>query len=163
MEYPLKQSHYMEFKLGKKEFVMPVESVQRVVHAVEITRLPKAPPICLGLINYKGEILPVVDISRRFHLPERGIEVDRYFIIVRSKARKFALVTDDIGSVIEVSPENIVMPTEIIAGMEYLSGIMKLQYGMMLIPDLDKLLTDEEEVSLSEALQKKNKKSKQEK
>ncbi|MGE5343791.1 MAG: chemotaxis protein CheW [Candidatus Omnitrophota bacterium] len=144
--------HYLEFTLGGKQFALPLSVVDRVVHAVEVMRLPKGPDIVCGLINYKGQIIPIINISRRFHLPERTLDPDQYFIIMHSNVRKFGLLADNIHSVTDRNPDLIISPTDIMAGVEFLSGIIKLPDGLMLIPDLDKLLTHDEDVALKKVM-----------
>jgi purine-binding chemotaxis protein CheW len=145
--------HYVVFALADRQFALPLEAVQRVVHAVAVTQLPKAPEIVAGLVNYQGEILPVINISRRFHLPEKPIQPGHHFIIVQARRKGYVLVADSVTAVIKESRENIIPPAAIIAGMEFLAGVMKLRNGMMLIPDLDRLLTHEESLILKKAVQ----------
>jgi purine-binding chemotaxis protein CheW len=147
--------HYLVFSLSRERFGLPLESVQRVVHAVEVTRLPRAPEIVCGLINYKGRILPVLNIARRFKLEERDIEPGHNFVIVHTRDRQFALVADDVSGVMAQPGDMVAPPSDIITGMEFLVGIMKLENGMMLIPDLDHLMTHEEEEALKAAVGKK--------
>jgi len=152
----VKKAHYLVFELGDKAFALPLEAVRRVVHAVYVTLLPKTPEIVCGIINYKGEILPVIDISKRFLLSTREIEPDRHFIIVNAKNKSYCLLGDDLIGVTQIESENIVSPSEIIAGVEFLSGVIKLQDGIMLIPDLEHILTYEEEKILNSAVHKKD-------
>jgi purine-binding chemotaxis protein CheW len=146
--------YYLEFGLGGKRFALPLEAVERVEHAVEVTLPPKAPPIVRGFIDYRGNILPVIDISRRFHLPIKDIEPRHHFIIVACKRRTFALKADTVPGLIKETGDRVVEPGEIIAGLDFLAGVIKDETGMILIPDLDKLLTHEEADALSEAMGK---------
>ncbi len=152
-------SYYLVFILSKKQFALPLEAVQRVVYAVEVTLLPQAPEIVCGLVNYKGLILPVLNIARRFRLQEKPIDPEQSFIIVYTPTHSFALVADTVSGVIQPAPENVVAPDKIVAGVQFLSGVMKLDNGMMLIPDLEKLLTHEEELTLNTLVGKKIKKN----
>jgi purine-binding chemotaxis protein CheW len=152
--------YYLVFTLAAKQFALPLEAVQRVVHAVEVTVLPKAPEIVCGLINYKGTILPIINISKRFHLAEREIHPNQHFIIVRSKIKGFGLVADTVTGVIKEAEKNVVPPTEIIAGVEFLAGVLKLKTGMMLIPDINKILTIDEERALKSAVKRGKKEKK---
>ncbi len=157
LDNPVKTSHYLVFTLAGKQFALPLEPVRRVVHAAAITMIPKAPEIVCGLVNYKGQILPVINISCRFHLPGHEIEPSQHFIIVNSKTRYFGLLADTVTGVIEEPVENVVEPQDIIVGIEFLAGAMKLEDSIILILDLDKLLTHEEEIALKAAVRKKNK------
>ena len=152
--------HYVVFTLGNKPFALPLEAVQRVVNAAAVTTLPRAPEIVAGLVNYKGKILPVLNISRRFHLPEKPIEPHHHFLIVHSRRRGYALLADRVDGLIKESRANIIPPKAIMAGMEFLAGIIKLENGLMLIPDLEKLLTHEETMRLKAAVQNRKRKRK---
>lgn len=152
--------HYLVFTLSGERFGLPLDSVQRVVRAVAVTILPKAPEIVRGLINYKGNILPVINMSRRFNLAEMEIQPNHNFIIVHTARRKFVLVADLAEGVITRPKDDIVTPAGITAGMEFLAGVIKLENGMMLVPDLEHLLTHDEEQMLQSLVQDKQKSTK---
>jgi purine-binding chemotaxis protein CheW len=159
-EVPQEQVHYLVFSLAEKNLALPLNKVERVVHAASVTQLPKAPEIVRGLINYKGQILPVIDIAKRFHLNEQPLKPEHHFIIVDSKTRRFALVAHSLTGVMNVNANSIVPPVNIIEDVEFIEAVMKLKSGMMLIPDMDKVLTGEESKALSDAVMKKKKDAK---
>lgn len=144
--------HFLIFMLEDKTFALPLWPVERVVRAVEITPLPEAPSIIPGIINYKGNILPVVDIRSRFHLPNRELQINHQFIIVRTSRRHIALHVDTVTGNVEITGKDMVPPDNIIEGTQFLKGILKLENGVMLVPDLDKILTQQEEKTLSTAI-----------
>jgi purine-binding chemotaxis protein CheW len=146
--------HYIVFIIEDKSFALPMENVERVVHAVEVTLLPKVPAIVRGIINYKSIILPVIDIRSRFHLPEIEIHLNHQFIITRTTRGLIALLADNVTGVIEKSTTDIIPPFSLIGGVEFLKGILKLDDGMMLVPDIDKILTPKESRALTEAMKK---------
>ena len=77
----LDTSHYVVFTLDGLFYAVSLSAVSRVIRAVEITPLPKAPPIVLGVINLGGRIIPVVNIRKRFLLPERELELTDQLIV----------------------------------------------------------------------------------
>jgi purine-binding chemotaxis protein CheW len=155
---------YLVFTLADKTFALPLTEVHRVVHATAITKLPKAPELVQGVVNYKGNVLPVLDMSKRFHLPVGELDLDRHFILVHLSAKTFILIADSITGVIRREKECVVEPDSIFPGVQLLVGVIKSDDGLVLIPDLENLLTNEEERILSNVVEhskpKKSNKSK---
>ncbi len=74
MNYRKNSNNFLIFSLEQQQYALHLSAVESVVWAVEITRLPKAPEIVMGLVNVRGRIFPVVNTRRRFNLSEREIE-----------------------------------------------------------------------------------------
>lgn len=133
--------YHLEFTLGPKHFALPLENVERVVHAVEVTIPPEAPGMVEGLVNYKGQILPVIDISPQFRLAKQPIEPAHHFIVVTVGKKKYILIGHTVPGVMKTPGDKIVSPGNIVEGVEFLSGVITMEKGMMLIPDLKKLFS----------------------
>lgn len=144
------------FSLDDQRYALHLEAVNRIVPAVEVTPLPKSPDIILGVINVQGSIIPVINIRRRFCIPERDLRLADQFVIARTARRVVALIVDSAQSVVEVSGDNLIPPKDIVPGMSYLDGIVKLGDGIVLIHDLDRFLSLDEEQALDTALTKVN-------
>ncbi len=144
--------HCVVFTLGDLRYALPISVVQRVVRAVEITPLPKAPEIVMGVINVQGEILPVIDIRKRFRLLSREITLDDQFIIARISKRPVVLVVDAVAGVDELEGKHIADAAEEFPYTKYLSGIGILGTGIVFIADLEKFLSLDEERILDAAL-----------
>ena len=80
-----KKDQYLIFMLDKRRFAVTLSAVKRISLAVEIVPLPEGPDIVMGVVNVKGEILPVVDIRKRFGLPEKEIDIRDHFLITQTK------------------------------------------------------------------------------
>jgi purine-binding chemotaxis protein CheW len=106
----------------------------------------------LGIINIHGKIIPVVNISRRFHLPEKDIEPTNRLIIAHTLKRTVALVVDVVLGVIETPEDRVVKTNTVLPGMDYVQGVVKREDGMILIHDLNKFLSLEEEQTLDTAI-----------
>jgi purine-binding chemotaxis protein CheW len=141
------------FTMNEQRYALQLAAVERVVRMVEVTPLPKAPQIVLGVINAQGRIIPVVDIRRRFRLPERDIRLSDHLLIARTARRTVALALDAVTGIVERSAQAVITAEEILPGLEYVEGVMKLGDGLILIHDLDTLLSLEEEQTLDAALQ----------
>ena len=140
------------FLLGDQRYALHLDAVERVIPAVEITHLPKAPEIVLGLINIKGRIIPALDVRRRFRLPEREIELKDHFIVASTSRRVVALPVESVGEVIEISDQDMAQAAKILSGLEHIEGVVKLRDVMLLIHNLESFLSIEEETTLDEAL-----------
>jgi len=140
------------FKLDNWKCALPISTVDRVYRAVAITSLPKTPDIVLGVINVRGTILPAINLRSRFHLPPKALVPSAQLIVARMLKRPVALIVDSIEDVIECDEREIVSADSILPGMEHVQGILRLKDGMILIQDLDSLLSLEEEILMDKAL-----------
>jgi purine-binding chemotaxis protein CheW len=151
----VRSDQYVVFTLDEQRYVLYLHAVTRVVRIVEITHLPKAPEIIRGVVNVQGQVIPVVDIRKRFRLPEREPELSDQLIIANTASRSVALVVDAVEGVIEHSSQEMIPPEKILPGTEYIKGVIKLEDGLVLIHDVDKFLSLEEDKELNTALKKK--------
>jgi len=139
--------------LDELRYALPLASVERVVRAVEITPLPDAPDVVLGVINVQGRVVPVIDVRKRFGLPARELTLGDHMVIASTPNRPLALIADVVHGVLESSAQEIVSAADVIPGLEYVEGIAKTEHGFVLIHDLDKFLALDEEACLQRALE----------
>ena len=140
------------FSLDHRLYALPLNSVVRVIHALYISSLPKAPAIICGIINVKGQIIPVVDIRVRFGLVSREIDRDDQLIIANTGKRTIALVVDEVNEILEVDVNQYVNTVDSMPFAGYIGGIAKIQDEMVLIYDLEQFLNLDEEKELEMAL-----------
>jgi purine-binding chemotaxis protein CheW len=146
------QGENLVFALDDPRFALPLSMVEHVVRAVEITPLPRAPRVVLGVINARGRIIPVVDIRALLGLPAREIELGDQFIIARTSMRVLALLVDRVIGISEVPEGKVVCAESALPFAGYLRGVVQLEDGIVLIYDLDLFLSLEEERLLDAAL-----------
>jgi len=147
------QHRVVVFTLGDQRYGLPLHAVERVVRMVDVTPLPRAPDIVLGVVNVQGRVIPVVNPRRRFRLPERDISLTEQLVIAHATRRPVALVVDAVSGVLEYSAEEAVGARDIAPGIEHVKGVVKLADGLLLIHDLDKFLSLEEETALDRAIE----------
>lgn len=140
------------FCLNGQRFALPLAAVERIVCAVEVTPLPGAPAVVLGAIDVAGCVLPVLNIRRRFLLPEREVGPADQFLIARTARRTLALVIDEAHGVIEHAPSDLIASDRIVPGLGQFQGVVKLDDGLVLIHDLEKFLSLDEARTLDEAM-----------
>ena len=147
---------HIVFSLDGQPFALRLSSVERIVRAVEVTPLPRAPEAVLGVINVHGQITPVFNLRERFRLPAREISLSDQFIIARARTRRVVLVVDEVRGVDESLERATVAADDILPGMEHVAGVAKLGIDLIFIHDLDKFLSLEEERELEGALESSN-------
>lgn len=142
------------FSIDELRYALPLPAIERIVRVVEITPLPKAPDIVLGVVDVQGQIIPVINIRSRFGLPEREMNLNDQLVIARASEQSVALLVNAVSGVVECPEEEVVTVEEIIPGTEYVTGIIKRDEGMILVLDLDTILSFEEVKSLGKAMKK---------
>lgn len=144
--------HLVVFGLECQRYALALDVVERILRAVEVTPLPGAPAMVLGVIDVEGCILPVFNLRRRFLLPEREISPDDQILIARTNMRRVALVIDEAQEVSEHAATEITSSASILPGLELIQGVIQLEDGLVLIHDLEKFLSLEAARTLDEAL-----------
>jgi len=141
------------FCLGEQRYALALAAVEKVVRAVEVTRLPAAPDIVLGIVNVQGRVIPLINVRRRFRLPEREMALADQIVIAHTARRPVALVVDAVTGVLEYPEREAVAAWDILPDVDYIEGVVKLEDGLILIHNLDRFLSLDEETSLDRVLE----------
>src|ERR1700676_2802779 len=110
------------FRLDERRYALPLAVVERVVRAVDVTPLPKAPPMVLGVIDVHGRVLPVLNLRRRFLMSDRQVGPADWFVIAHAARHTVVLVVDESVGVVERPQTEIVLSTQIVPGLEHFPG-----------------------------------------
>jgi purine-binding chemotaxis protein CheW len=103
-----KELRFLIFRLGEEEFALPVEAVEEVARVPDqITRLPKTPKFLEGVVNLRGEVLPVVDQRRRFDMRATTVGTNRRLVVVRTEQHRAGLIVDSVSEVLRCLPNKI--------------------------------------------------------
>jgi purine-binding chemotaxis protein CheW len=140
------------FRLDERRYALPLAVVERVVRAVDVTPLPKASPIVLGAINVHGRVLPVLNVRKRFLMPEREIGPADWFLLAHTARHTVVLVVDESEGVVERTQAEVVLSTQIVPDLDHFPGVLRLDDGLVLIHDLEKFLSLDEARALDEAM-----------
>jgi purine-binding chemotaxis protein CheW len=143
------------FTIDDQLYALPLNTVLRVIHIVEIMKLPKAPEIIKGIINVAGQIIPVVDVRKRFGVVTREIDPNDQLVIADTGKRKLALWVDTVNGVNGMTQQQNFETKEIISFAQFIKGVAKIENDMILIYDLEQFLNLTEEMELEQALLKK--------
>jgi purine-binding chemotaxis protein CheW len=137
----------VSFKLDEIEYGIDILSVHEILRIPEITRLPNTPEYIKGVINLRGNVIPVVDIRLRFGMQQVALTELSRIIVVEIGEKRVGLLVDNVYQVIRLSRSRIDEPHDLIEGIstEFISGIGRLQDRLIVILRLDNILFSDEQ------------------
>jgi len=147
-----RSAQLLVFTLDEQRYALSLDLVERVVRAVAVTPLPDAPEIVLGIINVQGRIVPVINMRNCFRLQDKKLRPSDQFIILATARRTFALAVDAVLGVVKCPSGGVVSTGDILPRMERVEGVMILADGMILISDIEKILSLGDETALNDRL-----------
>ncbi|HEY5996066.1 MAG TPA: chemotaxis protein CheW [Candidatus Deferrimicrobiaceae bacterium] len=140
------------FSIEEHHFALELPCVERVVSAVAVTPLSEGPGTVLGVINLHGKIIPVVDLRGRLGFPPRQVRLDDTLVIAHTARRKLAFFADAVEGVIEGTEGAVTNGSDVVPGLEFVQGVMQVRDNLVLIHDLDRLLSIDDQEKLEHAL-----------
>ena len=146
----------ISFGVESENYGVNIQSVKEVIKIREITRLPKAPSFVKGVINLRGDVIPIVDFRDKFGLEHREYTDITRVIVVEVDKKSIGIVVDSVSHVIRMSQDEITPPPPMIGTIaeEYLLGIGKKGEDLIILIDIEKILSIEEKIELDEMLEK---------
>jgi len=149
------ENQLVGFKLGDEEFGLDIMKVQEIIKVPEITKVPQTPDFVEGVINLRGDVLPVVDSRKRFGLDEAEKKDTTRIMVVNLAGSSTGLVVDSVSEVLTLEKEQIEPPPPVIGGVEsrFLKGVGKLSDGkkLIILLDADNLFAKGEKEQISQA------------
>lgn len=139
------------FGVAHQRYALPATSVTEVVRAVTITELPGAPRVVEGVVNYKGALVPVLDLRLRFGLPAQPIDVSHLMILAHSGTRLVALRCDG-GATVRHTEHALETIDDPLSASPFVAGLAKFTDGTVVIHDLAAFLSEAESNALDRAL-----------
>jgi purine-binding chemotaxis protein CheW len=133
------ERRYVVFRLGEDEFGLPIETVSEVARVPDqITRLPRTPKFLEGVVNLRGDVLPVVDQRRRFDMPPLAGAAARRLVVVTTERHKAGLIVDSVSEVLQVSADDIApAPTLTNEAVRLVQGVVNVEKDSRIILLLD--------------------------
>lgn len=141
------------FSLLGEEFGVSIHDVREIISNTQITPVPQAPSFVEGVINLRGQIIPVVDLRKRFNLEENQNKETTNVVIIEVNENVLGLIVDSVSEVLNVPSDSINPPPSLVAngiGAEYIRGIGQHNNKMIILIDLQKVFSAEELKSIAE-------------
>jgi len=135
---------YCIFRIDDQLFGVAVSKVEKIIRAAAVITLPDVPETIVGLLNVEGRILPVVDIRKKWHLPERDMEVDDRIIIFKAGTLLSFIVNGVVG-VVQLDQLEFQQANKIHPILEhYIEGVAKFDQNSVIIVDIARFFNDQE-------------------
>jgi len=140
------------FKIGDEEFGVDILRVQEIIRTMEITKVPRAPVFVEGVINLRGKVIPILDLRKRFGLDARDHDKDTRIIVIEMQAMIVGFVVDSVSEVLRIPSNTVEPPPPVVAGLEseYIRGVGKLPDRLLILLDLNRLLSRDEHAGLGD-------------
>ncbi len=141
------------FRLGKDLFAAGVHSVERVVRYQRARPLPDVPPWVDGVIEYRANVIPQLDLRRRFELPETAVGATTRVLVLNAGGGWVAVVVDAVLEVAAYDASQLSAPPVLFRGLtgEYLQGLVRHGERLVVLLDVDRLLSATERLRLEQA------------
>ncbi len=148
------QLQLVTFSIGGEEFGVEILKVQEIVRSMEMTRVPNAPDFGEGVVNLRGRVIPIIDMRKRFGLERKEHDSRTRIIVIDMNGVVTGFVVDSVSEVLRLPRNTIEPPPPVVAGIEseYISGVGKLEDRLLILLDMDSLLSSKEQRLLGQAV-----------
>lgn len=144
------QFQLVTFKLGDELYGVDIMDVKEIVKLQEVRLIPNAPFYVEGIINLRGEIIPIIDLHKRFRIQRNQVSEDDLqdagFIILNIENNKIGIIIDKIARVVTVKGEEVREPPQMVSGIgtEYIEGVVRQDSGYLIMLNSRKLFNAKE-------------------
>lgn len=142
---------FISFSVGEEEYGLELLRVKEVIRVREITWLPRAPSFVKGIINLRGDVIPIIDLRDKFGLETREQTTQTRVIVVEVEGRLMGMVVDSASQVVRIPGDQIDPPPPVLGGFsrQYITGVGKTDDKLVILLNVDAILTVDEKVALS--------------
>lgn len=142
----MSENQYVVFKLGKEEYGIDIMNVREIVQYQESVKVPNSPDFIEGIINFRGKVIPIVCLKKRFGMKDRAIDANTRIIVINLNDKQIGFLVDEASQTVRLDDSNIDPTPDIIAGIErkYITGVGKPDNRLIILIDLEKVLTEDE-------------------
>lgn len=150
------QIQLVTFQLSEELYGIDIMDVKEIVRVQDIRPLPNAPGYIEGLFNLRGEIIPIINLHKRFHLKKAQLGEDEQllsgFIIIDIDRMKLGIIIDKVERVISIEVNDIQPPPQMLSGIgaEYIQGVVNQEKGYLILLDIRKIFSAKELQKLEE-------------
>jgi purine-binding chemotaxis protein CheW len=150
------QFQLVTFQIGEELYGIDIMEVKEIVRVQDVRPIPNAPSYVEGIFNLRGDIIPIINLHKRFHLKRTAAAEDDEllsgFIIIEINGMKLGVIIDRVARVVGVEHQEIQPPPQMITGIgaEYIQGVVRQEKGYLIILDIQKLFSAKELQKISE-------------
>ncbi len=151
----------ISFAISDEDYGVDIQTVKEVIRHREITRLPKAPAFVKGVINLRGDIIPIIDLRERFGMDQQEYTNMTRVIVVEVEGRSVGMVVDSVSHVIRIEEGQIEPPPPCVGkkSEEYIRGVGKVDEKLIVLLHITRILTAEEKIEIDKLVKGAGKKA----
>jgi purine-binding chemotaxis protein CheW len=133
----------VSFKIGEEEFGVDILSVQEINRMSQITKVPNTPDFIEGVINLRGRVLPVIDLRVKLGMIRKEHDKNTRIVVVELRGQTLGFIVDEVNEVLRIPKDITEAPPEMVGGVDcdYITAIGKLEDRLLILLDLEKILT----------------------
>jgi len=141
-EIIVEEKKYVTFKIDEEYYGIDINNVKAIEKVQDFTRVPNAPEYVKGVINLRGEVVPVIDLRKRFGIESIEINNNSRIIIVQINDILIGLLVDSSSEVIQINSDNIDNPPEVKDDVtkDFVKGIGKIDSRLIILIDIQKVV-----------------------
>jgi purine-binding chemotaxis protein CheW len=153
-----REGKYLTFSLAQEEYGIGILKIKEIIGMMSVTTIPGTPAYVKGVINLRGKVIPVLDLRLRFGLKAMDYTDRTYIIVVEMQGPTgtitIGLVVDGVSEVLNIRNEDIENAPEFGTRLktDFILGMAKINNGIKILLDIDKVLTADERNMLGEAV-----------
>ncbi len=154
VESAQEEKQLVVFDLNTEAYGVDIGAVREIIRLQDITTVPGTPDFVEGVINLRGKVTPVVDLRKKLHITVAEQNAENRIVVMDIAGQDIGMVVDAVTEVLRISASAVEPPSKVITNTtdhDYLMGIAKLDEKLIILLDLDKVLSLQEKQELSEA------------
>jgi purine-binding chemotaxis protein CheW len=137
----------VSFHVGGEEFCLDILRVQEIIRIQALTRVPNSPDFVEGVINLRGKVIPVIALRKRFGLEELAHDKQTRIVVSETKGTVLGFIVDSVSEVLRIPTDTVEPPPRLgKVEREYVSGVGKLDNRLLILLDVDRMLSNSDGV-----------------
>jgi len=143
----------VSFHVGGEEFGLEILRVQEIIRIQQLTRVPNSPNFVDGVINLRGKVIPIIALRRCLGLEDRPHDKQTRIVVVEVAGNVLGFIVDSVSEVLRIPVETIEPPPRLgKVEREYVSGVGKLDDRLLILLDLNRLMSDADTAAVQAAV-----------
>lgn len=144
------ERQFVVFRLESEEYAIDIMNVKEIGPYEQAIKVPNSPKFVTGVVNYRGEVIPIIDLKKRFELIESNTQIEKRVIVIGFDGKQLGFMVDEASETIHFEDFEIEPPPEIILDKtrRYITGVGKKEGRLIIIIDLGKVLNEDEKAKV---------------
>jgi purine-binding chemotaxis protein CheW len=145
---------FVVFQLSKETYGVDIAKVWEIITMQTITTVPHTAEFIEGILNLRGKVIPVIDLRRRFGLPQDEFTRNTRIVVIEISGNTLGMIVDGVSEVLRISSDIVEAPPLAISNIDadYLEGVAKLEERLIILLNLDKVMNKQEQLELDNAI-----------